>query len=116
MGQKLCQLSELPLNTSRGFAARPEAHYADIVVIRTDTGLYAYRNACPHTGAPMEDTPDNFLDPSGHYIFCAIHGAQFRIADGYCFSGPCIGRHLDRHALSVEDDWIVSVGAMKRRG
>lgn len=115
MGQKLCRLVDLPIGTSRGFATRAEALYADIVVVHSETGLYAYRNACPHTGAPMEDSPHHFLDPTGHYIFCAVHGAQFRIKDGYCVSGPCIGRSLHRHTLIIEDGWIITPDEMKRR-
>lgn len=26
---------------------------------------------------------------------CAHHTAMFRVDDGYCYDGPCMGAHLD---------------------
>ena len=55
---ELCRLSELAEGQSRGVAARPDALYADVMLIRRDDRVYAYRNCCPHARAPMEDQPD----------------------------------------------------------
>ena len=78
---------------------RPDARYADLIVVCTARGLFGYRNRCPHTGAPMEWEPDRFLDISGTLIQCGIHGALFRIEDGYCLSGPCARQSLQAVAL-----------------
>ena len=111
----LCRLEELPEGTSKGFAADPTAHYADILVVRTHEGVYAYRNSCPHIGAPMEWQPDQFLDYTGTLIQCGIHAALFCIRDGYCIAGPCKGRYLRKVALAVQDSVIVALEDLERR-
>jgi nitrite reductase/ring-hydroxylating ferredoxin subunit len=111
----LCRLEDIPEGTSKGFAADPKAYYADILVVRTGQGVYAYRNNCPHTGAPMEWQPDQFLDYTGTLIQCSIHAAQFRIRDGYCLAGPCEGQYLRKVAVEVRDGMIVALEDSKRR-
>lgn len=110
----LCPMSALPEGESRGFAAKPGAPYADIIVVRTHEGIYAYRNRCPHTGAPMEWEPDQFLDYTGTLIQCGIHGAQFRIDDGYCISGPCARQSLQRITVIEKDGWLIALEPLER--
>lgn len=105
----LCRLDDLPENQSKGFAIRPDSRYADILVVRTRAGVFAYRNRCPHTGAPMEWEPDQFLDHSGSSIQCGIHGALFRIEDGYCVSGPCARQSLQPVAVIEWDGWLIAL-------
>lgn len=59
-----------------------------------DMTLRAYKNSCPHTGAPLNWTPDQFLTKEGLYIQCSIHGAMFKTQNGECFAGPCGGKFL----------------------
>lgn len=110
----LCRLDELPEGQSKGFALNPEARYADILVVRTPAGIYAYRNRCPHTLAPMEWEPDQFLDFTGTVIQCGIHGALFRIEDGYCVSGPCARQSLQRIAVTVREGWLIALESLER--
>ena len=77
-----------------------------LFVVRKDGILAAYRNCCPHTGAPLEWLPDQFLDLDNSFIQCAIHGALFRPEDGYCLRGPCVGQSLEPLALEVVDGRI----------
>lgn len=108
-GHILCALEDIPLNSSKGFAADPEAYYADFLVVRTDEGVYAYRNHCPHAGAPMEWQPDQFLDYSQSYIQCGLHGALFQIESGYCVGGPCQGRSLESFPIEVRDGLLIAL-------
>lgn len=110
----LCRLDDLPEGQSKGFARHSEARYADILVVRTAAGIFAYRNRCPHTFAPMEWEPDQFLDLTGTVIQCGIHGALFRIEDGYCVSGPCARQSLQSIAVTVRDGWLIALEAMER--
>ncbi|CDH47267.1 MAG: Rieske 2Fe-2S domain-containing protein [Candidatus Competibacteraceae bacterium] len=112
--QILCRLDDLPEGQSKGFALDPAARYADILVVRTPAGIYAYRNRCPHTFAPMEWEPDEFLDLTGTVIQCGIHGALFRIEDGYCVSGPCVRQSLQRIAVTVREGWLVALESLGR--
>lgn len=111
----LCRLEAIPIGSSKGFAADPQACYAELLVVRTQAGVYAYRNHCPHTGAAMEWQPDQFLDYTGTLIQCGIHGALFRIEDGYCLAGPCKGRYLQKVAVAVRDGVIRMVENSGRR-
>ena len=111
----LCRLEDIPEGTSKGFAADPTAYYADILVVRTHQGVYAYRNNCPHTGAPMEWQSNQFLNYTGTLIHCGIHAAQFRIRDGYCIAGPCEGRYLQKVAMTVRDGVIIALEDIERR-
>ena len=77
-----------------------------LFVVRKDEILAAYRNHCPHTGAPLEWLPDQFLDLDNNFIQCAIHGALFRPEDGYCLRGPCVGQSLEPLTLEVVDGRI----------
>ncbi len=70
-------------------------------VVRKAGEVYAYRNRCPHTGAPLEWQPHQFLDFDGGFIQCAIHGALFRVRDGYCVRGPCATQSLQAMPVTV---------------
>jgi nitrite reductase/ring-hydroxylating ferredoxin subunit len=107
--QVLCNLEDIPINGSKGFAADPRAYYADILAVRTVQGVYAYCNRCPHTGAPMEWQPDQFLDYTGTLIQCGLHAAQFRIHDGYCVTGPCQRRSLEKFPVAVRDGMLIAL-------
>jgi nitrite reductase/ring-hydroxylating ferredoxin subunit len=74
-----------------------------LFVVRKEGVLAAYRNRCPHTGAPLEWLPDQFLDLENSFIECALHGALFRPEDGYCLRGPCVGASLESLELEVVD-------------
>jgi nitrite reductase/ring-hydroxylating ferredoxin subunit len=104
----MCHLRDLPEDSSKGFAVAQDAVYADIILVRKRSHVFAYRNQCPHTGAPMEWQADQFLDVMSTHIICGIHGARFRIHDGYCIAGPCLGCSLTKVAVEVQDGWVVS--------
>lgn len=76
-------------------------------VIAAESGFYAYRNRCPHTGAPLNWLPNQFLNYENDMIQCALHGALFRIADGHCLHGPCLGESLESLSLRREGSHLV---------
>lgn len=103
MNFKLCHIDELAEPGSKGFELELEGEKFNMFVVRRDNEVHAYKNSCPHTGAPMEWVPDQFLDMDNSFIQCAIHGALFRVNDGYCLRGPCAGASLQSLPLTVED-------------
>lgn len=110
--QRLCALNELSDPDSRGFSI-PQGEGQqplEIFVVRRGDQVFGYRNSCPHTGAPLEWLPHQFLDRDSSFIECALHGALFDIANGRCLRGPCVGDHLQRLAVSVHDGdvWLAS--------
>lgn len=105
----LCRLSDLPDGRSKGFDPLREGRDT-MLVVRHGIRLFGYRNACPHYDfARMAWKKDEFLTPDGAHIRCSAHGALFRIEDGICEIGPCIGDRLSQVALDVRGDevWLV---------
>ena len=101
----VCRLRDLADSASRGFNDVGGGH--GIFLVRKGEQVFGYRNRCPHTGAPMEWKPDQFLDFDGSFIQCALHGALFRIRDGYCVRGPCAGQGLEAVPLLIEDGQVI---------
>lgn len=98
----LCRLEEIADGTGKGFAIETAAGPRDIFVVRDGAAAYGYVNSCPHTGTPLDWTPDKFMSEDGRYIQCATHGALFRIEDGDCIAGPCAGDSLAGVPLTVD--------------
>jgi nitrite reductase/ring-hydroxylating ferredoxin subunit len=90
----LCRLDDLPDGDARGFPA-PPGDFVGLFAVRRGETVRVFRNSCPHLGVPLDWAPDEFLDATGTLIQCATHGAQFRIDDGVCIKGPCIGEALE---------------------
>ncbi len=104
----LVELSEIAEPGAKGFEVELATgdQYA-LFVVRKDGGVHAYRNRCPHTGAPLEWTPDQFLDLDNSFVQCAMHGALFRVSDGYCLRGPCAGDSLMALPLKRDGDRVI---------
>jgi nitrite reductase/ring-hydroxylating ferredoxin subunit len=98
----LCAVAEIPDPGTRGFeiGQGPQPRLR-LFVVRNGGLMAAYRNSCPHTGAPLEWQPDQFMDIDNSFIQCSIHGALFRPEDGFCVRGPCAGGSLERLDLVV---------------
>ncbi len=102
-GVRLCALDDLDENDSAAFSADIEGVNTALMVIRQLENVYAYVNSCPHIGTPLDFMPGQFLTLEKDLILCSTHGALFRIEDGECVHGPCIGKHLKPLACSVHD-------------
>ena len=105
----LCRLDELADGRSQGFDPLDEGRDTMFVVRRRDV-VVGYRNACPHYDfARMAWRKDEFLNAAATMIRCSAHGALFRIDDGLCEEGPCIGERLTPVPLAVRDGeiWII---------
>jgi nitrite reductase/ring-hydroxylating ferredoxin subunit len=100
--RRLCVLAEIPEPGAKAFVLDPESG-DEVVVVRHGGGVHAYINRCPHTGAPLNWMPDQFLNLDRTLIQCATHDALFRIDDGLCVAGPCAGQGLRAVAVTVVD-------------
>jgi nitrite reductase/ring-hydroxylating ferredoxin subunit len=81
-----------------------------IMIVRTGRTVRAYVNECPHLGVNLDWEPDLFLDFERRHILCGKHGALFRIGDGVCVYGPCLGSALEAVPITVTDG-AISLGA-----
>jgi len=102
----LCRLDEIADGGARGFAP-PPGRFVGLFVVRRGEAVFAYVNSCPHIGVSLEWVPDQFLDVPRAHIQCSTHNALFRIEDGYCVGGPCIGESLEALPARVAEGWVI---------
>jgi len=96
-------VSDLEDPSTRGFELpNVESAGAAFFVVKKNAQVYAYRNKCPHTGAPLEWVPDQFFDLDNSFIQCSIHGALFRVKGGVCLRGPCAGQALTELPVEIK--------------
>lgn len=74
-----------------------------ILLIKSQQGLRAYRNACAHQGLPLDG---GILDDQNGTLTCPWHGFQFDSESGECFSAPQC--QLEPFPLRVTNDrvWV----------
>lgn len=105
----------LPLCTSTELAEAGDAHVFDLTeygqpvrgfVLRFEGRVVGYLNRCAHVPAEMDWQPGKFLDDTGRWILCSIHGAAYDPATGYCVAGPCRGRSLKALQVGEQDGQV----------
>ncbi len=102
----LCRLADIPDGGARGFPG-PAGTFTGLFAIRRGDGVFVYVNSCPHIGVPLDWAPDRFLSTDRRRIVCAMHGAEFRIEDGECTKGPCLGERLEAVMIQIEDGEVL---------
>ncbi len=100
----LCALEDIDDPGGKGFVLGDGRR---IFVIRLGAGVRGYVNECPHQGVPLDWRPDVFLSVDKSVIQCSTHGAQFRIEDGKCLAGPCLGSALRPVPVAVAGGMVV---------
>lgn len=105
-GVPLCALEDVELGKARNFVLEMRAGRFHGFVVHGEAGIRGYVDRCPHMGLQLSRTLDAYLTPDGMLIACGWHGALFRIEDGLCVGGPCVGRALVAWPVTVQDGWI----------
>lgn len=83
----------------------PQGRPRQAILVRDASGaLRAYLNLCMHMPIPIDAFSGDFLSPDGTELLCRTHGASYRLDDGLCVRGPCVGRSLVRLGLVREGD------------
>ena len=77
----------------------------DVLIVRRDGRLFAYRNECPHQGMPLHDG-----EIVGDTITCPWHGFCFDATTGECENHPQV--QLEPFPLRVEEGrvWVRPAG------
>lgn len=106
----LCRLDDLVDGDARGFDPLREGRDT-MFVVRHGDAAYGWRDACPHHDfARMAWKKDAYLNAERTLIRCSAHGALFRVEDGVCILGPCIGAALTAVSLVVRDGMLWLTG------
>jgi nitrite reductase/ring-hydroxylating ferredoxin subunit len=103
----LCPLDALADPGAKGFSLEGPDRRREIFVVRRLGHVFAYENACPHIGTPLDFLPDHFLTRDGRYLLCTTHGAVFEIGNGLCIHGPCKGQSLRAVPVAIRDGQVV---------
>jgi nitrite reductase/ring-hydroxylating ferredoxin subunit len=102
----ICDLDNLSDPGSRGFSIEHQGSTVEGFVVKYDYECFAYRNSCPHTGAPLDWVEHQFLDADDSLIQCAVHDARFLIDTGECIAGPCHGKSLQSLPIVIQNNSI----------
>jgi nitrite reductase/ring-hydroxylating ferredoxin subunit len=78
------------------------------LLCHASAGLVAYLNRCPHWSVDLDLGDGRFYAEDIDRIYCKNHGALFRVSDGVCDHGPCLGQSLVRCTVELEGDdaWV----------
>ena len=71
----------------------------DVLLLRVEDRLFAYRNACPHQGMPLHDG-----EVRDGTLTCPWHGYCFEVDSGECRNAPQV--QLEPYPLRVQDGRI----------
>jgi nitrite reductase/ring-hydroxylating ferredoxin subunit len=85
------------------------AGHAGALVGRVGAEWRAYANVCRHRAVPLDLNASSPMSDDGRYLLCHQHGALYRVDDGRCASGPCVGESLESLPIREDDDgalWI----------
>jgi len=100
--ERICALHDIPDGGSKGALPGPRGRDR-VLLVRKGDDVFGYINNCPHYDrAPLGWKKDEFLNGAKDRIMCSAHGALFRIEDGICEIGPCLGQALTPIRITVE--------------
>ncbi len=106
IGARLCRLDAVPPGGAKGFVFGEDVSRFEMFVVWRGGKLTAYVNDCPHARTPLDFVPDRFFNLENSHLLCGTHGALFRIEDGKCVAGPCIGKKLTPVPVRLVGDMI----------
>lgn len=103
----VARLTDLPETGARAYTA--EGH--DVLIVRSQAGLFAIENMCSHAYSRLEEGK-----VKGVHIFCPLHGARFDLRDGSP-SGKLTDRPIKAWHVEVADGLVqVDFGRRLDRG
>jgi nitrite reductase/ring-hydroxylating ferredoxin subunit len=107
-GVKLGTLDLIADGAARNFVLQMRAGRFHGFVVRQGEAVHGYVDQCAHMALPLAQELDKYLTDDGTLIQCSWHGALYRIEDGACVGGPCMGAKLRTWPVAVRDGMIVT--------
>ena len=105
---ELCRRGDLDATGAKEVVVARDGKPLRLVVVKHGAELRAYVNLCPHARMRLDWKPDQFLDRSGQFLFCANHVAYFDLDTGACLRGPPKGKRLTPVTIICRDDTILT--------
>ncbi len=84
----------------------PPGGLIGLIGVRHSGDIKVFVNSCPHLGVSLDWAAGRFLDEGGTHIVCATHGARFRLEDGVCDRGICLGDRLEAVVTQINDGMV----------
>jgi nitrite reductase/ring-hydroxylating ferredoxin subunit len=106
-GTALCKAAALAEGKAMGLVFGGGSARFELVLLRHGGRAMAYVNDCPHARTTLDMLPDQFFNREGTHLLCRTHGAEFRINDGVCVRGPCLGKALEPVPVEERDGSII---------
>lgn len=103
MDYVLGHCTDIPENHATQYSVEINGEFLALFAVHHAGNFYVYENRCPHVGVSLNWQPNVFLNLEQTHIQCSTHGALFRIDNGLCEWGPCVGQSLRALASKVED-------------
>lgn len=104
--RRVVSLDEVPADGTFLFTVRGDDGLTEVVLVRLDEGVAAYKNYCQHWTDVRLDKGSGALVRNGE-IVCQKHAATFETGSGYCNFGPCEGSYLDTVDVEVRDGVVI---------
>ncbi|CAI48391.2 probable iron-sulfur protein (2Fe-2S) [Natronomonas pharaonis DSM 2160] len=94
-------VDEVPTDSTLLVTLREGFDEKEVVLVRQDDDVVAWRNYCPHWTDVRLDKGSGaeFRDEE---LVCTRHGAIFEADSGECSHGPCEGAYLEAVDVAVE--------------
>lgn len=74
-----------------------------VILIRDGKTVKAFVNNCPHQHVPLNEAYKVDVNPFEKTLKCSVHDAWFKVEDGECVEGPCLGEHLQPFPIRIDD-------------
>lgn len=109
-GTALCEAAALAEGKAVGLVFGGGNERFELILLRHVGRAIAYVNDCPHARTTLDMLQDQFFNREGTHLLCRTHGAEFRIHDGVCVKGPCLGKALEPVPVEERGGAIVVAG------
>ncbi len=93
------------ISAAKATIAKVPGRDTSVILIRdkdADT-IKAYVNNCPHQQVPLNEAYKVDVNPFAKTLKCSVHDAWFKVEDGECVDGPCLGDHLQPFPIRIDE-------------
>lgn len=103
--ERIADIEEVPEDSTLLFTVREGFDEREVVLVRLNGDIAAWRNFCPHWTDVRLDKGSGAEFRDGELV-CTRHGATFEPDSGHCTYGPCEGSYLEEVDIEVRDGGV----------